>query len=162
MKIIGLDLAGKDKNPTGFCLLTETGSKTKVLYKDEEILKEIDFIKPDLICIDAPFGFPKSGYWRNGDKALLQQGFKPLSPIFPGMKFLVNRAIKIVSILKNKKYKVIEVFPRATEKILGLKQAENTNEHEYDALLCALTGKYYLEGNYKVLGKEFKIIVPKE
>ena len=56
------------------------------------------------------------------------------------------------------KYKVIEVFSRASEKILGLSKEPRKNKDEYDALLCALTAKAYLEGNYEDLDG---IIIPK-
>lgn len=162
MKVIGIDLAGLEKNPTGFCILTEKGSEAKTLFSDSKILKEIEKVeaKPDVIAIDAPFSFPKKGYYRNGDKLLQQEGFKCLSPRFPGMRPLVIRAMKLVRELRSRDFKVIEVFPRATERILGMSKEEKANEHEYDALLCALTGKYFLEGKYRSLGKE-KIVIPK-
>lgn len=158
MKILGIDLAGKEKNETGICLLTEKGSSAKIVFSDNEILEEVEKTKPDLIAIDAPFSFPTQGYFRDSDILLKRSGFKPLSPLFPGMKPLVKRAIKLVNIL-SKKYRVIEVFPSATEKILELEKKKRANPHEYDALLCALTGKYYLEGKYNAIGKE-KIIIP--
>lgn len=161
MKIIGLDLAGKSENPTGFCLITfneKTETKTKVFYSNKEILEEIDKINPDLIAIDAPFEFPEEGYFRKSDILLKQKGFKPLSPRFPGMRYLVNRVKKLIKKFRTKNYKTIEVFPKASEKILGLEKNENANEHEYDALLCALTGKYYKEGEYENLDG---IIIPK-
>jgi len=40
---IGIDLAGKTCNPTGFCVLVEKNKEVmclKTLYSDEEILKE--------------------------------------------------------------------------------------------------------------------------
>ncbi|MFQ6055669.1 MAG: hypothetical protein ACE5J3_06785, partial [Methanosarcinales archaeon] len=119
----------------------------------------IEKIKPDLIAIDAPFSFPKTGYFREGDSLLRKEGFHPLSPKFPGMQPLVKRAIKIVKILREKNYKVIEVFPRASEKILGLDKEKKANKHEYDALLCALTGKHYLQGKFRSFGRE-GIVVP--
>lgn len=158
MKIIGIDLAGKESNPTGFFILTEKGSCAKTLYSDQEILSEVKKTGPDLIAIDAPFSLPKTGWWREGDLELKKAGFRPLSPKFPSMRILVQRTQKLLQKLKG--YKVIEVFPRATEKILGTKKERGASPHEYDALLCALTGKYYLRGKYRVFGPE-QIIVPK-
>ncbi len=158
MKVAGIDLAGKEKNPTGFCILTENETKTKILFSDDEILKEIEKERPDCIAIDAPFWLPKVGVWRPCDVKLLKRGFRPLSPMLPTMKLLTLRALKLVRILVKKGYKVIEVFPRATEKILGLSKEPRKNEHEYDALLCALTAKAYLKGDYEDLDG---IIIPK-
>jgi hypothetical protein len=158
MKVIGIDLAGKEKNPTGFCVLTEKKTKTKVLFLDVEILEEIENERPDCIAIDAPFWLPRTGVWRPCDIKLLKRGFRPLSPVLPTMKLLTLRASKLVKTLIKRNYKVIEVFPRATERILGLSKEPRKNEHEYDALLCALTAKAYLEGNYENLDG---IIIPK-
>lgn len=158
MKVVGIDLAGKSKNPTGFCFLTESGAQTKLLYSDLEILREIESIKPDCIAIDAPFWLPKVGAWRPCDEKLLKRGYKPLSPILPTMRLLTLRASHLVRVLKERKYNVIEVFPRTTEIVLGLSKKPRKNEHEYDALLCALTAKAYLERKYEDLDG---IIIPK-
>jgi len=165
MKVIGIDLAGLERNPTGFCILTDKGSEVKTVFSDNDIIKEIENASlepriPDIIAIDAPFSFPKKGYYRDGDKLLKQEGFHCLSPRFPGMRPLVIRAMKLVRELRSRDFNVIEVFPRASEKILGLQKERKANPHEYDALLCALTGKYFLEGKFRSMGKE-KIIIPK-
>jgi predicted nuclease with RNAse H fold len=78
--------------------------------------------------------------------------------MFPGMKPLVKRAIRLVKRFKDRGHKVIEVFPRASEHILGLERSKRANEHVYDALLCALTGLAYLRGEYEDLEG---IIIPK-
>jgi len=165
MKIIGIDLSGKDKNPTGFCVFlieneSEKIEKLTLLCKDNEIIEEVKKENPCIICIDAPLSFPKSGYFRESDIELKKKGFKPLSPLFPGMKVLVERGIRLKQKFEENGYKVIEVFPRATERILRLSKEKKTNQDLYDAFLCALTGKYYLKNQYEILGNE--IIIPKE
>ncbi|MCD6477912.1 MAG: DUF429 domain-containing protein [Candidatus Aenigmarchaeota archaeon] len=170
MRIIGIDLAGLETNETGFCVLDvvskEDGEKDKVQVKrlltDREILNEIDEKnskkKVDVIAIDAPFDFPKSGLYRPGELKLLKRGFKPLSPLFPGMKPLTRRAKMLVRILRDHGYNVIEVFANASEKIFGLNRGKAANKDEYDAMICALTGKYYLKGRYENVDG---IIIPK-
>ncbi len=158
MRVVGIDLAGKFENPTGFCSLIDSKAETGLLFKDEDILNEIDIIKPDCIAIDAPFWLPRFGAWRPCDQKLLRKGFKPLSPLLPTMRILALRASRLVKVLREKNYKVIEVFSSASEKILGLSKEPRKNKDEYDALLCALTAKAYLEGNYEDLDG---IIIPK-
>lgn len=162
MKIVGIDLAGKPENPTGVCLLKinkKQRTETKLLYTDLDILKEIESVKPDIIAIDAPFYFPTPNQaWRPCDMTLIRRGFKPLSPLLPTMKMLTLRARHLVSVLRERKHRVIEVFPQATEKILNLSKQPRKNEHEYDALLCAITAKAYLDGKYEDLSG---IIIPK-
>ncbi|MCD6092839.1 MAG: DUF429 domain-containing protein, partial [Candidatus Aenigmarchaeota archaeon] len=97
MKIVGLDLAGKEKNPTGFCLLKineREETEIKLLHTDAEIMEEIRKIKPDIICVDAPLSFPPDGYFRDSDIEMKRRGFKPLPPMFPAMRLLVKRGIK--------------------------------------------------------------------
>jgi predicted nuclease with RNAse H fold len=164
MKIIGIDLAGKEKNPTGYCVLVIEQEQEKIernvlLHYDEEIINEIKKENPNIICIDSPLSFPKSGYFRESDIELKKRGFKPLSPLFPGMKPLVERGIRLKKIFEEIGYKVIEVFPRATEKILNIEKEKRVNKDLYDAFLCALTGKYYMKNQYEILGNE--IVIPK-
>jgi hypothetical protein len=158
MKVVGIDLAGKNENPTGFCLLDDTGSHTKLIFKDEDILKELEETKPECIAIDAPFWLPMSGAWRSSDEKLLKRGFQPISPLFPTMRILVIRASHLVKVIKERGHNVIEVFSNASEKVLGLSKESRKNKDEYDALLCALTAKAYLEGKYEDLDG---IIIPK-
>jgi len=165
MRSVGIDLAGLETNETGFCVLDFNGEDkviVKRLLTDREILQEIEKVndekKIDVIAIDAPFDFPKSGLYRPGEKKLLERGFKPLSPMFPGMKPLTRRGKLLSTILRKDGFLVIEVFSRASEKILGLKKSRRANEDEYDALVCALTGKAYLKGEYEDLDG---IIIPK-
>ncbi len=157
MKVVGVDLAGKPTNPTGMCILRDGRTETKIVYSDDEIVEIIKSESPDVVAIDAPLGFPERGWWRDSDRALIKAGFRPLSPKFPGMQPLVIRAQNLLKRLKG--FRVIEVFPRATEKRFGLKPQIGANPHTYDALLCALTGKAYLEGRAQILGRE-EIVVP--
>jgi hypothetical protein len=158
MKVVGVDLAGKPENPTGFCLLTDEGSQTKLLFSDEEILKEIEEVKPECIAIDAPLWLPRNGIWRTSDEKLLKRGFQPVSPAFPTMRLLVIRASRLVKIIRDGGYFVIEVFSHASEKVLGLSKEPRKNQDEYDALICALTAKAYSEGKYEDLDG---IIIPR-
>src|SRR3990170_4324118 len=109
MKVVGIDLAGKFENPTGFCSMTDEKTETKLLHSDEEIISELDIIKPDCVAIDAPFWLPRFGAWRPSGEKLLSRGFRPLSPLLPNMRILVLRASHLVRFLREKGYNVIEV-----------------------------------------------------
>jgi len=74
------------------------------------------------------------------------------------MRLLAMRAKRIANEIRKMNIEVIEVFAAASEKILGLKKQRGRSKDEYDALLCALTAKAYMEGNYEDLGG---IIIPK-
>ncbi len=169
LKIIGIDLAGKTKNPTGICLLNESELEFKVLNNDKQIIQTCLDFKPDLIAIDAPImkGKPRI---RKVDN--IMKKYKALPPSLPSMKKLTTRGSKLAEKLSTS-YKVIEVFPTATAKILGIysKKYKETaeklgikikNKHELDAYLCCLTAKLFLEKKALKIGdKQGKIIVPK-
>ncbi|MFP4116588.1 MAG: DUF429 domain-containing protein [Candidatus Aenigmatarchaeota archaeon] len=160
MKVVGLDLAGKEENDTGFCLLDGCSVRTEVLKTDVEILEVVKGVNPDLIALDAPLGFPEDGMYRDCDEELKEKGYDVLSPNFPGMKVLVRRAKSLVEKLKTVDgFEIIEVFPRASEDNLQVRRTENLTEDEFDALVCALTGKKYLRDEHEDLKG---IIVPVE
>ena len=157
--VVGIDLAGKEGNPTGFCVLTEKGAKTKKLFKDSEILNEIKKVSPQVVAIDAPLWLPPEGVaWRICELLLMKRGFRPLSLLLPSMRLLALRAKNLAQEIRKMGIEVIEVFAAASEKILGLEKEKRKSKDEYDALLCALTAKAYLEGNYEDLAG---IILPK-
>ncbi|RLF51541.1 MAG: DUF429 domain-containing protein [Thermoplasmata archaeon] len=171
MKIVGIDLAGKIENPTGVCLFKNNEIQFKTVYSDEQILDVVSEFKPDIIAIDAPIirnGIP---HVRKADEMLKK--YKTLPPNLPGMKTLTVRGSKIAAELKTK-YKVIEVFPTATAKILGIYNRDYretvkklkinvTNKHELDAYLCCITAKMHLEKKTVTIGdKDGKIVIPAE
>lgn len=158
MRVAGIDLAGKFENPTGFCSISDGTAEIKLLYKDDEILGEVERVKPDCIAIDAPFWLPQTGLWRPSEIKLISKGFTPLSPMLPNVRMLSLRASLLVKALRSRGFRVIEVFSRASEEVLGLSKEPRKNKDEYDALVCAMTAKCYMEGNYEDIDG---IILPK-
>lgn len=162
-KVIGLDLAGSEKNRSGFCLLREEfgqrETKSKTIFTDEEIIQEIERLKPDLVAIDAPLTDKKED--RQCDKELKKYGALSLS--LPGMQMLAKRGYQLADKIKKMGIPVIEVFPKATERIMGLeRETLSKSAHQGDAILAAITGFLHLEKKTKELGdKEGKIVIPK-
>ena len=131
-----------------------------LVYTDEEIIRNVEITKPTIICIDAPLSMPRKGeYFRKCDREMISRGYRVLSPRIPSMLILVERGIQLAKRLRELGYRCIEVFPRATERILGLEKERRVNQDKYDALLCALTGKCYLNGKYEAVGDEEGIII---
>jgi len=193
MKILGIDLAGSEKRKTGICILNEKlEANCFCLFKDKEILDLIEKEKPDLIAIDAPLSLPRGRkslkrkskiHFRECDKELWKFGIKFFPITLGPMRKLTERGIKLRKILE-KKYKVIEVYPGATQDILkiprkqkGLKKLKegleklgirilkkDPNGDELDAITSALTGLLYLKGKYIAIGdkREGQIILPQK
>jgi len=167
MKILGIDLAGKQENPSGLAILAKTKMKLFTCFTDNEILDLIGELKPKIIVIDAPLSLPKGrccleknckcavgGHFRQAERDMRQYG-RVLPLTFMGMKMLTLRAVKLSTELK-KEYNVLESHPHTTSKILkfkdpysGLNQFFNipsdATEHELDAGILTLTGLCYLK-----------------
>jgi len=181
--IIGLDLAGNETNPTGWAKVENGTATVCQLYRDEEIIRRTVECRPDIIAIDAPLSMPKSGAMRKADREMHRRGYRVLPPLFPSMKSLTKRAVKIARKLREQRLKVIEVHPTSTRKALemptkdwrkiqtlltaiGLKgnhQTRTLTPHEIDALTAALTGILHLQGKTQRVGdkEEGFIVVPK-
>jgi predicted nuclease with RNAse H fold len=192
MIVIGIDLAGSEKRNTGICILNENlEAKCFVIHKDEEILNFIEKFKPDLIAIDAPLSLPKGRksldkkekiHFRECDKKLFELGIKFFPITLGPMRMLTKRGIKLRKILERKGYKVIEVYPGATQDILkiprknaslkklkkglekfGIKIERRELTHdELDAITAAYTGYLHLKGMSVSLGNEDEgtIVIP--
>lgn len=170
MKIIGIDLAASEENATGICVMDSSKALMQVLRTDREILDLIKNENPDLVAIDAPL-FRGEIKIRNADRILKKYGAMP--PTIPGMKKLSERGTRLAVNIELTDIRVIEVFPTASAKILGVyemnfrKTARNLgidmeNKHELDAYLAALTGRLFLEGKTITIGdREGYVVVPK-
>jgi len=189
--IVGLDLAGVEIRPSGFCILNEMKTETKLLYSDEEIIKEVQKIKPKIIAIDAPLSLPPGrksieertkSHFRECDRELLKRGIKFFPITLGPMRKLTERGIKLKKVLQDRGFKVIEVYPGAAQDVwniprkqrgleklvnglkrIGVKGLErNMSDHELDAVTCALVGKHFLNGKAEVLGTiDNGIVMPK-
>lgn len=141
----------------------------KTLYSDEEILQACFGLKPDVVAIDAPI-MEGEVRIRKADEMLREYGALP--PTLPSMKCLTVRGSKLAARLRSR-YNVIEVFPTATAKILGVynKDYRETsrmlridvrNKHELDAYLCCITGRMFIEGKTVTVGdEEGGVVIPK-
>ncbi len=179
--IIGLDLAGSPKRPTGFCVLAGLNAKTKDLFSDEEILAAVVEAHPDLVTIDAPLHLPpgrssiherNDSHYRPCDLELRRRKI-PFFPITLGpMRGLTERGMRLRADLEGKGIRTVEMYPGGAQDVwripraardgkglrrglakLGLKglRADCSN-HELDAATGALVGRLFLQGRAEVLG----------
>jgi predicted nuclease with RNAse H fold len=180
--IIGIDLAGVEKNPTGWALWKNKVISTCHLYKNQEILEHLTKFEPTLIAIDAPLSLPKKETMRKADKEMYRHGYPVFPPRFPAMEKLTLRAIELTQQIKRKNLRIIEVHPTSTRKALkisakdwkkiqtiflhmnlkGNLETRALTSHEIDAVTSALTGYLYLQGKTELIGDEEEgyIVVP--
>lgn len=181
--IIGIDLAGKPENPTGWALWENRVIKTSLIYTDNEILEGITHNKPTIIAIDAPFSLPKQGILRKADKEMMRKGYRVFPSSLPGMKKLTLRSIRLNKLIAEKGYKTIEVHPTSTRKALNIPLkdwgkiqtilaqiglegdliARTLTPHETDAITAALTAYLHVQNQTEAIGDEQEgyIIIPK-
>lgn len=177
-KIVGVDLAGRETNPSGFAVLSGGRLRTVLIYSDEDIENLCVSERPDLVAIDAPLSLPKCGSLRKADTSLIKRGFRVLPPTFGGMKSLTERGMRLAGELRTKGVRIIEIHPRTSGVILfgkairrvwvrelekrGVRFAKGTSEHEIDAAIAALTGALHLQGKTEGVGdaSEGIIVIP--
>lgn len=175
MAIVGLDLAGVESRPTGFCKLTGRKAETALVYADKEIIERTLKNNPEVIAIDAPLCLPPgrktleertTEHLRECDRALLKKGIK-LFPITLGpMRKLTERGIRLRGILEAENLKMIEVYPGGAQDVFGIPRKQKgleklkagleelgieglnalMSDHELDAVTCAFVGRLFLEG----------------
>jgi predicted nuclease with RNAse H fold len=191
MSIVGLDLAGVQSRPSGFCILKGVKAETSLVYGDEEILKSIEESKANVVAVDAPLSLPAGRksieqrtnvHLRECDEELLRKGIKFFPVTLGPMRKLTERGMNLRRILENRGFKVIEVYPGGAQDVLGVPRKQRglemlrvglerlgvrglndrMSDHELDAVTCALVGKLFLEKKSVTYGtSERGIVMPK-
>jgi len=191
MRVVGIDLAGVESRPSGFCVLDGMEAKTSLVYADVRILQLIEEIKPEVTAIDAPLSLPRGRksieertdvHLRECDRELLRRGIRFFPITLGPMRKLTERGMRVKKLLESRGFKVIEVYPggaqdalgiprkqRGTSKLMGgLRRlgieglTEKMSDHELDAVTSAFVGKLFLEGMSEILGdSEGGIVMPK-
>ncbi len=181
MRVVGIDLAGDERRPTGIAIIKERVAIAFIAFKDHEIMEVIDAIKPLIVAVDSPLTLPMHGYMREVDRRMHRLGFPVLPPMFPGMRKLTMRGMRLKAKLEGRGISVIEVHPRSSLKALrrrfkddnlnvreialrvGVKVLEaHMSKDEEDALLAAITGLLYMKGeHYIVRCDDGSIVLPR-
>ncbi len=182
MVVIGLDLAGVESRPTGFCILQDNlVVETRLIYTDEEAMKLILMYKPFVTAIDAPLFLPKGRssledragpHLRVCDRILLNSGIRFFPITLGPMRKLTSRGMSLKMRLEAAGLEVIEVYPGGAQDALGIPRAkydleglknglirlglkglrDNSSIHELDAATAAYVGYLYHIGKYLALG----------
>jgi len=179
--VVGIDLAGVSRRPTGACSLREFESSTELLFEDRDILDYVRRSKPDLIAIDAPLNLPpgrrsiedrNGAHFRPCDLELRRHKI-PFFPITLGpMRALTVRGIGLRRLLEKEGFQVVEIYPGGAQDVWGIPRArhdlrklrqglirlgvkglaKDVSDHELDAVSGALVGVQFLRGKARVFG----------
>jgi predicted nuclease with RNAse H fold len=187
--IVGIDLAGSPRRPTGICILGGLQARTHVAFSDEEILSYVAQARPDLVPIDAPLTLPegrktihdRSGsHFRECDLQLRQRGIKFFPITLGPMRMLTERGIAIKAEIEKMGFRPVECYPGGAQDVWGIPRQhkdlrgllEGLTEigvkgltdamtgDELDAVTAALTGRWFLLGKGEILGGGQGIILP--
>jgi len=169
----GIDLAALEKNSTGAAIYDGSGFECSTLHEDREILGLIFRYRPSIVAIDAPLSLPFGRCCfddeccgprkiRVCDRMLISMGFRLFPPGFSFMKQLTLRGIRLREMLEVEGFKVIEVHPRTSKRILRLENfGDAKNVHESDACAAALTACLYGQGKCReITGPDGTIVIP--
>ena len=188
--IVGVDLAGSPRRPTGICLLQGRKAQTRIAFTDEEILDSIRRADPDLVPIDAPLSLPdgrktiheRSGeHLRECDRELQRRKIKFFPITLGPMRMLTERGLSLKKRMEQVGYRAVECYPGAAQDIWGLPRQRHDlggllsglrklglqgltrrmTGDELDAATAALVGRWYLTERGEMLGGENGILVPK-
>lgn len=179
--VVGIDLAGVPRRPTGACRLSALAATTADLHEDEEILAFVRAGRPDLTVMDAPLHLPpgrasiddrNGSHYRTCDLELRRRRI-PFFPITLGpMRGLTVRGIALKKRLEGEGFRVLEMYPGGAQDVWGIPRAKRDpaglrrglgrlgirglhsrmSEHELDAASGALVGRLFLLGRADVLG----------
>jgi predicted nuclease with RNAse H fold len=190
MIVVGLDLAGVETRPTGFCVLNEMKAETCLVYTDNEILSRTQVTSPQVIAIDAPLSLPPGRqsidqktrvHLRECDRELLRRRIRFFPITLGPMRKLTTRGINLERKLESRNLRVIEVYPGGAQDVLGIPRKQEgldklkaglenlgivglkngLSDHELDAVTCAFVGKLFIEGKSETYGTpEQGIVMP--
>lgn len=182
--IIGIDLAGREANPTGIAIWRNRKVETFLVYTNNEILEILWRVKPTIVAIDAPLCLPKRGILRKADIDLIRKGYRVFPPGLSAMKTLTLRALELNKLITERGLKTIEVHPTSTRKALnmptkdwkaiqtifkslgleGIPENQILTPHEIDAITAALTAHLYLLNLTEAIGdnEEGFVIIPRK
>lgn len=131
--ILGLDLAGSPRRPTGFCALKGRRVVVGHLFSDDDIFETVQTVAPQLIAIDAPLALPTgrccllntcicagTTHFRASDYELRRLGIRFFPMTLGPMRQLTQRGMQLKSAFEDRGVAVIETYPGAAQDIWGI------------------------------------------
>jgi len=187
--VVGIDLAGSPRRPTGICVLRGLRARTHIAFSDEDILNTLDQTQPDLVPIDAPLSLPigrssihdrSCEHFRDCDRALRRLGIRFFPITLGPMRMLTDRGLALKTKIRAMGYCTIECYPGAAQDVWGIpRQHKDRNKllaglkklgargltaaatsDELDAATAALVGRWLLLGQAEMLGGADGIAIP--
>ena len=187
--VVGVDLAGSPRRPTGICILRGMTAQAQIAFTDEEILHAVNLAKPDLVPIDAPLSLPngrktihdRTGeHFRDCDRELQQRGIRFFPVTLRPMRMLTERGLVLKERIGVMGYRAVECYPGGAQDVWNIPRqhrdikglwrglqtlgvdglTEGMTSDELDAVTAALVGQWFLTGKGEMLGNTEGIVMP--
>jgi len=134
LRVVGIDLTGSEKRPTGWCLLAGNEALTTIVSRDEELIDQTVAATPDIVSIDSPLSLPHGrkrilydklgrvtfGIMRACELTLKRRGVNVYPCLIDSMQNLTARGIRLAKALRIRGIPVIESYPGAAQDIMGI------------------------------------------
>jgi uncharacterized protein YprB with RNaseH-like and TPR domain/predicted nuclease with RNAse H fold/dephospho-CoA kinase len=160
LSIVGIDLTGSEKKPSGWCHLVYDKAITKQILSDDELVEETIKTNPDVISIDSPLSLPKGrtsafdddpvrnefGIMRVCERILKRRGVSVYPALIPSMQRLTLRGIQLADRFRKLGYTVIESYPGAAQDILGIPRKRASLEYLIKGL-----SSFGIKGDYETI-----------
>jgi predicted nuclease with RNAse H fold len=130
--VVGIDLAGSEKRPTGICILEGKQARVSVVHIDDEILQALGK-DVHAIAIDAPLSLPYGrcclrddcrcagrAHFRVCDLELRKMKIKFFPITLGPMRQLTLRGLALKEKLEKRGLRVFETYPGAAQDIWGI------------------------------------------
>jgi predicted nuclease with RNAse H fold len=189
LAVLGVDLAGSPRRPTGICILCGMRASTQIAFTDEEILDVVQQAQPAIVSVDAPLSLPagrqtihdsSGGHFRDCDLELRKRGIRFFPVTLGPMRMLTERGIALKAKIEKMGFRVVECYPGGAQDVWGIPRqrrdrprlrrgleklgvrglTETMTGDELDAVTAALVGRWFLLGKGEVLAGEGGIIMP--
>jgi predicted nuclease with RNAse H fold/dephospho-CoA kinase len=132
--IVGIDLTGSEKRPSGWCTLRGQWAETSMVSSDEEIVNRVLRELPEVVSIDSPLSIPfgrartedddptrqEFGIMRRCERELKRRGINVYPCLLPSMQALTRRGMRLAERLRSFGIPVIESYPGAAQDIMRL------------------------------------------
>jgi hypothetical protein len=135
IRVVGIDLAGVPRRPTGICcLLGGEVVESREVHDDDSILRFVAEHDPKIVAIDAPLCLPPGRKWTPGkafpsnngshfrrcDLELRVRGIRFFPITLGPMRSLTMRGIVLKHALEKSGYRVIEIYPGGAQDVWGI------------------------------------------
>ncbi len=187
--VVGVDLAGSARRPTGICVLHGLKAETHVVLDDDEVVQWISQARPDLVPIDAPLTLPdgrktiqdrSGGHFRDCDRELKRRGIRFFPVTLGPMRMLTERGMALKAKIEAMGYRAVECYPGAAQDLWGIPRQHKDRAgllaglrelgmkglrggltgDELDAATAALVGRWFLLGKGEMIGGDQGIVIP--